>query len=132
MKLNTTPIRMPKPHENSSTRLFTLIVALGLVGACNRDADVEEDVNVPPATEVTPAQAVRVTDVELPPSNEPGSFGIPLLRRAHYRHSTHHEEQCCCLLYRVSGKASVGTPRRAQVYVENREFIIMHECNRPR
>jgi hypothetical protein len=49
-------------------RALTLACALAVVpalGACNRDADVEEDVDVAPTTEVTPDQAVRVTDVDL-------------------------------------------------------------------
>lgn len=49
-------------------RLVTAILAIGLLpalGACNRDAEVDDDVAVPPADEVTTPQALRVTDVEL-------------------------------------------------------------------
>lgn len=49
-------------------RVFTLAFAIGLVpmlGACDRDTEVEDDVDVPAADEATPAEAVRVTDVEL-------------------------------------------------------------------
>lgn len=49
-------------------RMLTLVFALGLVpalGACNRDADVDVDDDIPPASEATTEQAARVTDVEL-------------------------------------------------------------------
>jgi hypothetical protein len=49
-------------------RMFALALAFGLVpalGACNRDAGVEDDVAVEPADETTTPQAVRVTEVEL-------------------------------------------------------------------
>ena len=51
------------------TRPLALVFSLGLVtamGACNRDADVDTDTNVPPATETTPpASALRVSNLEL-------------------------------------------------------------------
>ena len=49
-------------------RAFTLAFAIGLVpmlGACDREAEVDDDVDVPMADEATTAEAVRVTDVEL-------------------------------------------------------------------
>ena len=49
-------------------RRFTLAMALALVpllGACDRDAEVEDDLDVPPASEVAPGEALRVTDVEV-------------------------------------------------------------------
>ena len=39
-------------------------IGFALLGACNRDADVETDNTVPPTTEV-PNQAIRVTEVDL-------------------------------------------------------------------
>jgi hypothetical protein len=49
-------------------RLFTLAIVIGLVpslGACGRDADVDDQTAAPPATGTATDQAVRVTDVEL-------------------------------------------------------------------
>jgi hypothetical protein len=51
------------------TRPLALVFTLGLVtatGACNRDADVDTDTSVPPATETTPpAASLRVSNLEL-------------------------------------------------------------------
>jgi secreted trypsin-like serine protease len=50
------------------SRLFVLALAFALVpalGACNRDAAVEEDTTAEPADERTTGQALRVTEVEV-------------------------------------------------------------------
>lgn len=52
----------------STNRRFTLAMALALVpllGACDRDTEVEDDLDVPPASEVAPGEALRVTDVDV-------------------------------------------------------------------
>lgn len=52
----------------TARRMVTLAFAIGLVpalGACGRDADVDDETAVPPATEATTDGVVRVTDVEL-------------------------------------------------------------------
>jgi hypothetical protein len=49
-------------------RLFTLAFVIGLapsLGACGRNADVDDETAAPPAIERSTDQAVRVTDVEL-------------------------------------------------------------------
>lgn len=49
-------------------RTLTFALVLGLVpalGACNRDAEVGDELDVPPASQTGPAQALRVTEVEL-------------------------------------------------------------------
>ena len=51
----------------SRRRLFTLAIALAVVpalGACNRDAEVEEDLDIPATSEMT-TDELRVTDTDL-------------------------------------------------------------------
>jgi hypothetical protein len=52
----------------TTTRILTLAFTVGVVStmaACEREREVEDDLDVPPATEVTPEDAVRVTEVDL-------------------------------------------------------------------
>jgi hypothetical protein len=52
----------------TTTRILTLAFAVGVMpamAACERDREMVDDLDVPPATEVTPEDAVRVTDVDL-------------------------------------------------------------------
>jgi hypothetical protein len=54
--------------NTNTTKTCALVFAIGLLpalGACNRDAGVENDVGVQPADEVSSTQTVRVTGVEL-------------------------------------------------------------------